>query len=221
MRNKIEEIAYPSSSPLASKISFKNHGHRHPTICRWDEYSPASKKRTVTFYAFYESLPPSPPFFRVVKRKGRSRLIRRRRGFAGTKFFPRGLRAGARSRRNMTVNFSRIHRAERMECPFIVSKRAASTAKTVDEDSVSKAQLLVSLHFWIPGARALAPLAGKRRAARPAACRIRASPFLFLFSSPFSLFLPPFLSSRLVSFLLSSFPPPFFFLRFKHVGALM
>lgn len=29
----------------------------------------------------------------------------------------------------MTVNFSRIHRAERMECPFIVSKRAASRQK--------------------------------------------------------------------------------------------
>lgn len=56
----------------------------------------------------------------------------------------------------MTLNFSRIHRLEPTECAFIVSKRTAYWQKPQTGDSVSKAQLLVSLHFWIPGASARA-----------------------------------------------------------------
>lgn len=99
-------------------------------------------------------------FFKIrsrTKSKGRNRVRKRfvksssRRNDAimvaiSTKFFAN--EAQVRERRNMTVNFSRAS----AECAFIVSKRAARRAKTISGDSVSKAQLLVSLHLWIPGA---------------------------------------------------------------------
>lgn len=106
-------------------------------ICRWNEYSSEqtehlwqkSKRHVLRILRI--------PFFRLVKRRteDRNRLDTfvgdtKFREVAATEIFPlRGcaqVRAGSR---NMTVNFSRIHRAERMECPFIVSKRAASRQK--------------------------------------------------------------------------------------------
>lgn len=109
-------------------------------ICRWNEYSSEqtehlwqkSKRHVLRILR----IPPL-SFFRLVKRRteDRNRLDTfvgdtKFREVAATEIFPlRGcaqVRAGSR---NMTVNFSRIHRAERMECPFIVSKRAASRQK--------------------------------------------------------------------------------------------
>lgn len=64
-----------------------------------------------------------------------------------------------------------LARAEK-ECAFIVSKRAAVRGqKPCTGDSVSKAQLLVSLHFWIPGARARV----SERASEPARYTHRAA----------------------------------------------
>ena len=58
----------------------------------------------------------------------------------------------------------------------------------MDGDSVSKAQLLVSLHLWIPGARVLADQCPSVQAARPGRGFVP-----LLFSSPFSFFLSFFL----------------------------
>lgn len=58
------------------------------TICRWDEYSTGGQKANGDVSRI-SRIPPPPPFFRVVKRKGRSRLIRRDEArFRGDEIFP-------------------------------------------------------------------------------------------------------------------------------------
>lgn len=155
----------------------------------------SGKKRTSRFTHFTNPCLFSP------RKKDRSKLdtfvgdgeVSRSRG--NRNFSPAWLRAGARGTRNMTVNFSRIHRAERMECPFIVSKRAASRQKP--STGIPFLRPNYSCHYtcgFLERAYSLSSRSSKRPAARPG--RIRAS----LFSSP-----SPFFLSSSLSFFLSSF----------------